>query len=96
MAGAIHIPEEEAARNLSKVLERALAGEEVLIRHGEKEVRLVPEPKHHGRRTIAESLAILDEIDRTEGLAVMDAEFAADMEAVHQEMNRPLDTSKWD
>ena len=96
MAGVVHIPEEEAARNLSEVLDRALAGEEVLIRHGEKEVRLVPEPKRYAGRPLKEVLAILEEIDRTEGLTPMDPDFADDMVAIHEEMNRPLDTSKWD
>lgn len=96
MAGAVHIPEEEAARNFSALLDRALAGEEVFVCRGESEVRLVPEPRRYVGRTLAETLAILDEIDRTKGLTPMDPDFAADMEAIHEEMNRPLDTSAWD
>jgi hypothetical protein len=70
----VHIPEEEAAKDLKSLLARALRGEDVVIDASSASVRLVPEPK---RRTAAEALAILKELPGER--AEMDEDFARDV-----------------
>jgi antitoxin (DNA-binding transcriptional repressor) of toxin-antitoxin stability system len=99
MASVVHISEAEAARNFSALMDRALAGEEIVVRRGDKEiVVLVPERKATPQgRTLDEILQLAREREAEHGsLAKVDDEFAADMEKIHAEMNQPLDGSKWD
>ncbi|HEY5331772.1 MAG TPA: hypothetical protein VIJ79_17975 [Acidobacteriaceae bacterium] len=70
----LHIPEEEAAKDLKSLLARALRGEQVVIDASSASVRLVPEPK---TRTVAEALAILERLPGER--AEMDEDFARDV-----------------
>jgi antitoxin (DNA-binding transcriptional repressor) of toxin-antitoxin stability system len=99
MASVIHISEAEAARDFSAVMDRALAGEEIVVRRGDKEiVMLVPERKSLPEgRTLDEIMRLArDREAERGGLAEVDDEFASDMEKIHVEMNQPMDGSKWD
>jgi len=77
--GTVHIPENEAARNLPGLLARVRAGEEIVIENEAAPavvLRVAPP-----RRSISESIARAEA--RTEELGdkpVMDAGFAADLE----------------
>ena len=102
MAGVIHISEAEAARDFSAVVDRALAGEEIVVRRDGKDVvklSSMSEVRPKGR-TLGEMLAMLKEIKATQGLATLDDEFAADMEKVRAELNagiaKALDEREWD
>ncbi len=98
MAESIHISEAEASRDFSAVMKHVNAGEEVVVEGANGvNARIAPEgttPMRIG--TIAEALAILKQVKETEGLAMLDDEFATDMDKIHAEMNQPLDSSKWD
>jgi antitoxin (DNA-binding transcriptional repressor) of toxin-antitoxin stability system len=99
MASVVHISEAEAARDFSAVMDRALAGEEIIVRRGDKEiVVLVPERKTVPEgRTLDEIMKLARDREAERGsLAKVDDEFAADMEKIHAEMNQPMDGSKWD
>ncbi len=99
MASVVHISEAEAARDFSAVMDRALAGEEIVVRRGDKEiVLLIPERKVlSGGRTIGEIIELARHRKTGPGgLAKVDDEFAADMEKIHAEMNQLLDGTKWD
>jgi antitoxin (DNA-binding transcriptional repressor) of toxin-antitoxin stability system len=90
----IHIPENEAARDLPGLLARVRAGEEVVI---EKEaspavVLRVAAPL---RRSISESIVRAEARTRDLGYKpVMDAGFAADLEEIMRN-RKPRDTSAW-
>ena len=89
----IHISEEEAARDFASVLARVRAGAEVVI---ETEGGNLPVAVIHApvllRRTISECIALLPE----DSTAVMDADFARDVEAAIESHREPLEPPAWD
>lgn len=89
----IHISEEEAARDFAGLLARVRAGVEVVI---ESESGKLPVAVIHApvppRRTISECIALLPE----DSTAVMDADFARDVEAAIESHREPLDPPAWD
>lgn len=92
----VHIPEDEAARDLLGLLARVRAGEEVVI---EKEaspavvLRVAVEPRG---RLLSESIALAEAHAKKLGYEPrMDAEFAADLEEIIRS-RQPRDTSAWD
>ena len=92
----VHIPENEAARDLPGLLARVRAGEEIVI---EKEaappvvLRVAIEPRG---RLLSESLALAEAHAKETGFEpVMDPEFAADLEEIIRN-RKPRDTSAWD
>jgi antitoxin (DNA-binding transcriptional repressor) of toxin-antitoxin stability system len=93
MAPVFHISEEEAANNFALVLARVRAGAEVIIESesGNLPVAVVhaPEPP---RRTISECIALLP----GDSTAVMDADFARDVEAAVESHREPLQPPAWD
>jgi len=89
----IHISEAEAASNFADVLARVRAGAEVVI---ESEGGNLPVAVIHAlappRRTISECIALLSE----DSTAVMDADFAKDVEAAIAGHREPLTPPEWD
>jgi len=89
----IHISEEEAARDFASVLACVRAGAEVVI---ETEGGNLPVAVIHApvllRRTISECIALLPE----DSTAVMDADFARDVEAAIESHREPLEPPAWD
>jgi len=80
--GVVHIPEAEAARNLSALMLRVHAGEEIVIDNGAITVTLTPSPTPL-RRSVSECIALARRHEETTGEApVLDADFAADVVAV--------------
>src|SRR5215475_6646032 len=82
----IHISEAEAASNFADVLAHVRAGAEVVIESGKLPVAVIHVPGPP-RRTISECLALLPE----DSTAVMDADFAKDVEAAIENHREPLE-----
>jgi antitoxin (DNA-binding transcriptional repressor) of toxin-antitoxin stability system len=81
----IHISEAEAASDFAGLLARVRAGAEVVIESGKLPVAIhAPSPP---RRTISECIALLPE----DSTAVMDADFAKDIEAAIESHREPLE-----
>jgi antitoxin (DNA-binding transcriptional repressor) of toxin-antitoxin stability system len=72
----IHITEAEALSNFADILARVRAGAEVVIESDQLPVDVIHGPGRP-RRTISECIALLPE----DSPAVMDADFAKDVEA---------------
>jgi antitoxin (DNA-binding transcriptional repressor) of toxin-antitoxin stability system len=87
----IHISETEATRNFAEVLDRVRAGAEVVIESGELPIAVIHSPAPP-RRTISECIALLPE----DSNAVMDAEFAKDVQAAIESHREPLEPPSWD
>jgi antitoxin (DNA-binding transcriptional repressor) of toxin-antitoxin stability system len=89
----IHISEGEAASNFADVLARVRAGAEVVIEseRGKLPVAVIHAPAPP-RRTISECMALLPE----DSTAVMDADFAKDVEAAIESHREPLTPPAWD
>ena len=84
----IHISEAEAASDFASVLARVRAGAEVVIEsEGGKLPVAVIHPPVPLRRTISECIALLPE----DSTAVMDADFARDVEAAIESHREPLE-----
>ena len=89
----IHISEMEATSNFADVLARVRAGAEVVIEseRGKLPVAVIHAPAPP-RRTISECIALLPE----DSTAVMDADFAKDVEAAIESHREPLTPPTWD
>lgn len=92
-APVIHISEEEAARDFAGLMARVRAGAEVVIetKGGKLPVAVIHAPVPT-RRTISECIALLPE----DSTAVMDADFAKDVEAAIESHREPLEPPAWD
>jgi antitoxin (DNA-binding transcriptional repressor) of toxin-antitoxin stability system len=89
--GSIRISEAEAARDFAGLLARVRAGVEVVIEVDAHPVAVVHAPAP-ARRSIEECIALLPE----ESSAVIDEEFARDVEAAMAAHREPLDAPAWD
>jgi len=87
----IRISEAEAARDFASVLARVRAGAEVVIENGKLPVAVIHAPAPP-RRSISECIALLPE----DSPAVMDADFARDVEAAIDSHREPLEPPAWD
>lgn len=87
----IRISEAEASRNFADVLARVRAGAEVVIESGKLPVAVIRAPVP-ARRTISECIALLPE----DSTAVMDDDFAKDVEAAIESHREPLEPPAWD
>ena len=87
----IHISEAEAARDFLSLLSRVRAGADVIIERDAQPVAIV-HPAGPERRTISECIARLPEDSK----AVMDPEFARDVEAAIESHREPLNPPSWD
>ena len=89
--GVIHISEAEAASDFTNLLARVRAGAEVVIESGALPVAVMHSPRPPAR-TISESIALLPE----DSTAVIDADFAKDVEAAVESHREPLSPPPWD
>ncbi len=87
----VRITQEELARDLHGVLERVRLGAEVLVEQNHQPVAVLS-PAVPSRRKISEILARMPK----DSTAVMDADFARDVEAAIESHREPLDSSRWD
>jgi antitoxin (DNA-binding transcriptional repressor) of toxin-antitoxin stability system len=87
----IHISEAEASSDFAGVLARVREGAEVVIESGKLPVAVIHAPAPP-RRTISECIALLPE----DSTAVMDADFAKDVEAAIESHREPLEPPSWD
>lgn len=92
MAGhVIHISEAEAAGDFASVLARVRAGAEIVIESGKRAIAVIHAPTPP-RRSISEVIALLPE----DSTAVMDADFAKDVEEAIESHREPLEPPAWD
>jgi hypothetical protein len=93
MSDVIHLSEKEAASDFASVLARVRAGAELII---ESETGRLPlaviHPAATPRRSISECIALL----REDSTAVMDADFAKDVEAAVESHREALEPPAWD
>ena len=82
----IHISKAEAASNLADLLARVRARAELVIESGQLPVAVIRAPAPP-RRTISECIALLPE----DSTAVMNADFAKDVEAAIESHREPLE-----
>jgi antitoxin (DNA-binding transcriptional repressor) of toxin-antitoxin stability system len=98
MAETVYISEAEAARNFAGLVDRALEGQQIVVRRGGQDVVLVS-PLAAGSemppKTVGEVIAGLRGLEADRGLSRADDEFGPDMERVHGDLNSPMDDSKW-
>ena len=87
----IHISEAEAARDFATVLARVCAGAEIIIERDAQPVAVV-HPAGPVRRSISECIALLPE----DSTAVIDPDFARDVEAAVESHREPLNPPAWD
>ncbi len=87
----IHISELEAASNFAALLARVRAGVEVVIEHDSQPVAVVHRAAPVSR-TISECIALLPE----DSTAVIDSDFAGDVEAAVASHREALDSSAWE
>jgi antitoxin (DNA-binding transcriptional repressor) of toxin-antitoxin stability system len=86
----IHISEADATSDFASVLARVRAGAEIVIESGHLPVAIIhPLPP---RRLISECIALLPE----GSTAIMDADFAKDVEAAIESHREPLEPPAWD
>jgi hypothetical protein len=99
MAGVVHISEEEAARDFGAVMEHIRSGDEVFVagKDGiEAVVRLTVSNEHVKATDIDEIIDRLRKRKEKQGLAILDAEFEADVQEARARYNAPVDGSRWD
>jgi antitoxin (DNA-binding transcriptional repressor) of toxin-antitoxin stability system len=87
----IHISETDAARDFAGLLARVRAGAEVVIESGKLPVAVIHSPVPP-RRSISECIALLPE----DSTAMIDADFAKDVEAAVESHREPLEPPAWD
>jgi hypothetical protein len=88
----IHIPEEEAAKDLGSLMKKAALGDEILIEGTTENFRLVPDRPR--LRTGAEILERLAAIPGSP--AVMDTDFANDIRNFRERHASESFGDKWD
>jgi antitoxin (DNA-binding transcriptional repressor) of toxin-antitoxin stability system len=87
----VRITQEELARDLHGVLEKVRLGVEVVVEQNHQPVAVLS-PAVPPRRKISEILARMPQ----DSTAVMDADFARDVEAAIESHRESLDPSQWD
>jgi antitoxin (DNA-binding transcriptional repressor) of toxin-antitoxin stability system len=91
---AIHISEEEAARDFAGLMNHVRAGAEVVIEsEGGKLPVAVLRPAEPHVRLLSESLRLAKEHAST---ATLDGDFARDLEAAVNSHREPLEPPEWD
>ena len=87
----LHISESDLAKDVRSILQRVETGVEVIIERDAHPVAVI-RPAEPVRRKISECIALLPE----ESPAVMDADFARDVEAAIESHREPLEPPAWD
>jgi prevent-host-death family protein len=91
---AIHISEEEAARDFAGLMNRVRAGAEVVIESESGKLPVaVLRPAEPHVRLLSESLRLAKEHAST---ATLDGDFARDLEAAVNSHREPLNPPAWD
>jgi prevent-host-death family protein len=91
---AIHISEEEAARDFAGLMNRVRAGAEVVIESESGKLPVaVLRPAEPHVRLLSESLRLAKEHAST---ATLDGDFARDLEAAINSHREPLEPPEWD
>lgn len=91
----IHISEAEAARDLTGIMLRVNAGDEVIIDNGKMAVAMVP-MSFPSRRSVSECIALAKNHEEETGEApVLDADFGADVEEIVRN-RKPWNPTAWD
>jgi antitoxin (DNA-binding transcriptional repressor) of toxin-antitoxin stability system len=89
----IRISEEDAANNFGRLLAQVRSGAEVVIEGKGRELPVtVVLGSPCTRRTISECIALLSQ----DSTAVMDAEFARDVESAVASHREPLEAPEWE
>jgi antitoxin (DNA-binding transcriptional repressor) of toxin-antitoxin stability system len=99
MAAIVHISEEEAARDFAGLVDRAIGGEQIVVRREGRDVVMlspIAAGPEVSTKTLGEVIEGLRRRQAAQGLATLDDDFASDMEKIHRELNVPLDDAKWD
>jgi len=93
---AIHISEEEAARDFAGLMARVRAGLEVVIESDARAVAVLRPAAERRGRLLSESIAMAEAHARELGYEpTMDPDFAADVEEIVNN-RKPRDPSEWD
>jgi antitoxin (DNA-binding transcriptional repressor) of toxin-antitoxin stability system len=87
----IHMSDAEAASDFASLLARVRAGAEIVIEHDAQPVAVV-QSAQPVRRIISECIALLPE----DSTAVIDPDFAKDVEAAIESHREPLSPPAWD
>jgi hypothetical protein len=91
----VHITEAEAARDLTALMLRVYAGDEVIIDNGALAVAVVPSPLPV-RRSVKDCIALARQHEELTGEApVLDPDFAADVEEIVCS-RKPWNPPVWD
>jgi len=93
----IHVSDEEAANNLTSLLDRVKAGTEVVIERDSRPVAIVRAPETPHGRLLSESIALAKAHAKALGYEPsMDTDFAADFEEIINRHRKPLSPPAWD
>jgi antitoxin (DNA-binding transcriptional repressor) of toxin-antitoxin stability system len=93
--GSTHISAEEAALNLSALIARVHAGEEIIIDNGSLTVAVVPSAAPV-RRSVSECIAIARRHEEISGSSpVFDPDFATDVNNIVRD-RKPWNPPAWD
>lgn len=98
MGQVVHISEAEAARDLPALIDRALAGEEVVLCRSGRDIAVLSAAAtaNEAMRPLGEILDALKQRKAVQGLASVDDELAEDMRTVREQLNVPLDSDQWE
>ncbi len=87
----VHMTEAEVAGNFAAALEKVRRGLEVVVEHDHQAIAVL-KPAEPPRRKISECIAMLP----ADSTAVIDPDFAADVEAAISAHREPLEPPAWD
>jgi len=87
----LHMSEAEVAKNFAAVLEKVRQGVEVVVEQNHQPVAVL-RPADPPRRKISEVLALMPK----NSTAIMDDDFARDIEAAIASHREPLEPPAWD
>ena len=87
----LHISEADAVRDLAAILQRVQAGAEVVIERDAQPLAMI-RAAAPVRRTISECIALMP----AESTAIIDSDFAKDVEAAIASHREPLEPPVWD
>lgn len=95
----VHISEEEAGRDFASVMQHIRSGDEVFVQGKdgmEAVVRMTVSHEYVKATNIDEIIERLKVRKEQQGLAILDAEFEADVKEARARYNAPSDGSRWD
>jgi antitoxin (DNA-binding transcriptional repressor) of toxin-antitoxin stability system len=99
MPETVYISEADAAKDFAGLVDRALGGQQIVVRREGRDVVMVSPVASDPEvttKTLGEVIESLRQRKATLGLATVDDDFASDMRKIHDDLNVPLDSSKWE